>query len=91
MEISFLEIFHKQGLIGLTMWFSLFTLIFRLYLKSLKKKIQDKTNPFFVSALFTFILSFTNPFINNPLGITIVVITIVYFTFLMYDNPKSTI
>ncbi|NVN94893.1 MAG: O-antigen ligase family protein [Bacteroidetes bacterium] len=89
MEISYLEIFHKQGIIGMAMWISFFILIFKLYLQSLKMKIQKETNPFFVSILFTFIVSLTNPFLNNPLGLSILIITLVYFNLLINKSKKT--
>ncbi|PTB96811.1 hypothetical protein C9994_05715 [Marivirga lumbricoides] len=75
MEIAYLEIFHKQGLIGLAYYSILFTFI---YLKYRKITIYKKlVRPFFLSAIYVAILSFTNPYINNPIGLSMVLITFV--------------
>lgn len=83
MEIAFLEIFHKQGLIGLCLWLCLVAHIVILYLNLNKhKKIAQ---PFILSTFFVLILSITNPYMNNPIGLTMIIITIIVF-----NNLKST-
>jgi len=75
MEIAFLEIFHKQGLIGIILWLCLIAHIVILYLNLNKhKKIAQ---PFILSTFFVLILSITNPYMNNPIGLTMIIITII--------------
>lgn len=77
MEITFLEIFHKQGLIGLLFWiFILFYMIYK-YKKLVFKENKTIATPFIISTIFIYIQSFTNPFINNSIGMSLVLITLV--------------
>lgn len=77
MEISFLEIFHKQGLIGLLFWLGVLIFISREFLKINDPNFKTIAIPYYLSFLFTFFQSFTNPFINNPIGMTIMLLNIV--------------
>lgn len=75
MEISYLEIFHKQGVFGLVFWFSIIVLITLNY-----KNIKNQTslvNSFLASSFFVYALSFTNPFINNSIGMGMLLISLI--------------
>ena len=80
MELSFLEIFHKQGIIGLIFWFGLFIHIFIMYINIKIKKYKDIALPFLLSVIFVLLQSTTNPYMNNPIGLTMILITIVVFS-----------
>ncbi|SJN48235.1 hypothetical protein FM120_20905 [Sphingobacterium faecium PCAi_F2.5] len=77
MEISFLEIFHKQGVLGLFFWSYLLYMVFNNYKKIETSQFKHIAMPFTLSVVFVYIQSFTNPFVNNPIGISIIIITIV--------------
>lgn len=75
MEISYLEIFHKQGIIGIACWsIILFSLV-----KSYNKLPHESklSNAYFLGALFVFFQSLTNQYINNPIGLGMILISIV--------------
>jgi hypothetical protein len=74
MEISYLEIFHKQGLLGLIFYSYLFLLLFRKYLRSDRSTLADS---FFCAGIFVFFQSLTNQFVNNPIGMSMVLLSIV--------------
>jgi hypothetical protein len=74
MEISYLEIFHKQGLLGLAFWCSVLSLLIKKYRGSLPSELSDA---FFLSGLFVFIQSLTNQYVNNPIGLSVVLLSIV--------------
>ncbi len=74
MEISYLEIFHKQGIIGLSFWVFLFLTITKKYKKAEPSPTADA---YFYSSLFTFIQSLTNQYINNPIGIAMLLLSLV--------------
>jgi hypothetical protein len=76
MENSFLEIFHKQGLMGLLFWFSVLFYIFWNYANIKIKQNKEIVLPFLLSVVFVFFQSLTNPFLNNPIGLAIIVATI---------------
>lgn len=75
MEITYLEIFHKNGLIGLTVWGSLIVLNLRRYvhLKRSPDRFETAT-PFALGVLIIVIDTFTNPTLNNPIGLSMVFI-----------------
>ncbi|HZY81725.1 MAG TPA: O-antigen ligase family protein [Cyclobacteriaceae bacterium] len=76
MEISYLEIFHKQGFIGLIVWFLIF-------INGYRKFVDVKNNtlavPFFISSAFVFIQSLSNQFINNPIGLFMIMMALTVF------------
>jgi hypothetical protein len=76
MEISYLEIFHKQGIIGLAVWAAIFAYGVRQFLRL---RSDPYSVPFFLSFVFVFIQSLSNQFINNPIGLFMIIITLSYF------------
>jgi len=88
MELSFLEIFHKQGLIGISFWAGLFIHIFIMYFNIKYKKYKELALPFLLSVVFIILQSMTNPYVNNPIGLTMILITIVVFSKLL-DFQKN--
>lgn len=82
MEISYLEIFHKQGLLGLSFYVYLLVKLIYNYsgiandrTKSYVEKMQGLS--FIAASIFVYIQSTTNPLINNPIGISVILISIV--------------
>jgi len=73
MEISFLEIFHKQGLIGLVYYLTVLFVAYRAY----KRSDQRNSIGLYMCVLFIFFVSTTNPYVNHPLGITVIAIAII--------------
>ena len=88
LEIAYLEIFHKQGVVGLLFWLYLLYVILINYRKAVKVN-PDKATPFLLAVLFAYIQSLTNPFVNNPLGITLLVISFLCLHHLQSDKMKS--
>lgn len=89
MELSFLEIFHKQGIIGVSFWIGLYLHIFIIYFKITNKKYKVMAVPFLLSVVFVLLQSTTNPFMNNPIGLTMILITIVVFSKLLDFEKKE--
>ena len=88
MEISYLEILHKQGIIGLIFWiFNLFFIILT-YIKIKSNQFRYLSAPFLVGTLFIYIQSFTNPFINNSIGMGFLLITMVTLN-VLYKNETT--
>jgi hypothetical protein len=72
-EVAWVEVLYKQGLIGLGFWlYWLFSLI--SCFGSLRGGMKKMGRPYFASALFIFILSFTNPFMNNSIGLVVLIV-----------------
>ncbi len=68
MENVYLEIFHKQGIVGLLWWGALVVTLIARFAKAVKAGNQDLAYPLFLSAMFICAESATNPFLNNPIG-----------------------
>ena len=78
MEIGYLEVFHKQGVLGLSLWAIFFIILYNKYIKM--KNFIYLRKAFFLSVLFVILLSFTNPFFNNPIGISLFMISLCSLT-----------
>lgn len=82
MEISYLEVFHKQGLLGLGLWIGLFIALLGRYYKACGQQlkavnVRSDSFVFFVSACFMFGISVLNPFINSPMGLGMLALSMV--------------
>ena len=82
MEVSYLEIFHKQGLAGLFFWFIILCVLIGGYSKATLNGNRDIALPFLLSSLFIYFQTLTNPFLNNPIGMSMILISIAVFNFL---------
>jgi hypothetical protein len=76
MEISYFEILYKQGVIGLCWWIGFFALLVARSRRALSYGKAELAYPFFLSSVFIALESFTNPFINNPIGMTFVTVAL---------------
>jgi len=76
MEIAYAEIVHKQGLLGITWWVSVFILLVTRYRRA-RYINYTYAQPLFLSVIFVIAESATNPFINNPIGIFVWIIALV--------------
>jgi hypothetical protein len=83
-EINYLEIFHKQGVIGLAFWFGLLLYICKLYINCKRLDYEREARPFLLAALFVYIQSATNPFLTNSIGLNMIMISIVSLN--VYNN-----
>lgn len=82
MEISYLEIFHKQGLLGLGIWAGLFFVLWKGFYRRMGRSLrqipfEDDAFVFFMAAAFMFAISFLNPFINAPMGLGMLAIALI--------------
>jgi len=82
MEITYLEVFHKQGLAGLGLWIWLFLALVKRFYIAIGRKIRavDASSDsfvFFASACFMFGISCLNPFINAPMGLGMLALSLI--------------
>jgi len=89
MEITYLETFHKQGIIGLLFWTGLFFLNWRLYVRAVRNGSARLAGPFILSIVFVYAESLTNPYLTNPIGLTMVLLSLVCLTIL--GSAKSSV
>lgn len=77
MEINYLEIFHKQGVLGLCFWLMLLVYITVLYVNCKNYGYEKKARPFFQATLFIYLQSATNPHLTNSIGLNMIILSIV--------------
>ena len=87
MEIGYLEFFHKQGIVGLALWATFFLVLYNGYAKANNYKAIRKS--FLLGISFVALLSFTNPFFNNPIGISLFMISLSVFWVLNRLSEKE--
>ncbi|MCM1142653.1 MAG: hypothetical protein NC453_29120, partial [Muribaculum sp.] len=66
MENSYLEIFHKLGLVGMLFWIYLFYWIHKLWQST---KIIKTCTILYIGVVMLYVQSMFNPYINNPIGL----------------------
>ena len=76
-ENSFLDIFFKQGFLGIISYLFLIFRITKLYFKYYISNTFFL--PFFYASIFIYLESFTNPFLNNPIGISFIIVAFSIF------------
>lgn len=74
MEMSFLEIFHKQGLLGLLFWALLLVRVFK-YRNHTCQEFEKYTRFFVIAFLLVYVQSLFNPYITNAIGISMVLLS----------------
>lgn len=77
MEMSYMEIFYKQGLLGLLWWGTLAIMMILNLRKSIYNGHGSLAFALFLSSVFVALESLTNPFINNPIGMTAILVSFV--------------
>ncbi len=87
MEIGYLEAFHKQGILGLCLWGFFFIVLYNAYTR--EKNSPDIRKAFFLGLLFMALLSLTNPFFNNPMGISLFMISLSVFKVLNKTGEET--
>jgi O-antigen ligase len=89
-EIAYLEIFQKQGLIGLLWWAALIATLAVRFRKAIRSGNQYLAYPLFLSAIYVLLQSATNPAVNNPIGMYPFIISFVGLGVLARpDTPRS--
>lgn len=85
MEMTYIEIFHKQGILGLLIWIILFATIIIKYSKIHDIKNKSIALPYVLSTVLIYIQTATNPYLNNPIGMGMVLISLTVVS-LLGDN-----
>ncbi len=89
MEIVYLEVFHKQGAIGLLWWAALIVALIHRFRQAIRNCGGHLAYPLFLSAVVILFESATNPFLNNPVGMYPFLISFVGLGVLAHDAAQS--
>lgn len=81
MEIAYLEIFHKQGIIGILFWVYFFFIATKDFFRI--KQNRNLALPFYLAIIVIYVQSFTNPYLNNPIGMSINILSLVVLKVLL--------
>lgn len=76
MEIAPLEILHKQGILGLAWWAGFLLTIVQLYRRAREHSGPGLAESFLLASLAIVLVSLTNPFMNNPIGMSVLLISL---------------
>lgn len=74
-EMTFVEIFYKQGIWGLLFWLSLSGTNFLLFWR-IKRDHRSEALPFLLASVFVYFASLTNNFLTGSVGMSIIHICI---------------
>lgn len=85
MEISYMDILHKQGLLGIVFWLFLLIAVLR-YAKTVSGKYKETADFWVTATLMIYLQSCFNPFINTPMGMTVVFMALVFCYRFSYDE-----
>lgn len=95
MEITYLEIFHKQGILGLGFWLLIPIYIglkyynYRIYYKKNKDSNPIDARPFLFGVCFLYLQSLFNPYLTNSMGMTFLFISLIVFEKLKKFNEEK--
>lgn len=89
MEGAFLEIFHKQGMLGLLWWVVVFGVLFVRFRNALRSGPEEIVQPLFFSVIFVFLVSMSNPWITNPIGMAVLLIALASLRVLAVTVPAT--
>lgn len=73
MECSYLEILHKQGIVGLMYWFVFLICIINAYRKC-SRESKSMAVPYLIGIFMIYIQSIFNPYLSNPIGLSLIMI-----------------
>jgi len=80
LENSYLDIFMEQGVIGISLYVLLFVYIFCAFRKAYRNRLLEKhlLDALFGGYVGLLLLTATNPYINNPLGISYLLLLLIF-------------
>jgi hypothetical protein len=73
-EMNYLEIFFKQGVIGLLLWVIVFLVNFSAFMR-IKGPMRQRALVFHLSVIFVYVATATNTFLTGSIGMSIVLIS----------------
>jgi hypothetical protein len=85
-EMNYLEVFYKQGLLGLALWAALFAYSFHLYLR-VPGETKQFAAVFLVSSFFVAVATASNTFLTGSIGMAVVFIAMAGLLVLSRERP----
>ena len=76
-ELTYANLFCKQGLVAIIFWLFPPAYIILRIRNILDSELRTVAMPYLMSTLLVYVVSFTNPFLTNSIGMSIVMIAMV--------------
>lgn len=76
-ELTYVNILYKQGIAGLLFWLVPLAYVAWGVLNIAERGARLMVMPFLMAAAFVYLMSVTNPFLTNPIGLTVVMLAMV--------------
>lgn len=86
-EMTYVEVFYKQGLLGLLVWLALFLYSFHLYRK-VPRETKQFGLAFFLASLFVFVETASNTVLTGSIGMAVVFISTASLLVLTRENAR---
>ena len=79
MELTYLEIFFKQGILGLSFWLFIFFYCIYNFKKAWKNHVDLNTIlPWIIGVFVIYLQSITNPLLVNSIGMSFVILAMLF-------------
>lgn len=76
-EIAYANVLYKQGMMGIVFWFLPIGYLVWQMRDIRHPEMRAFAMPYFMSAAFVYVVSLTNPFLTNPIGMSVVMIAMI--------------
>jgi len=76
-EITYVNIFVEQGLIGIIFWLLPLAYMAWQVIRIRDSVLRAQALPYLMGTFFVYVVSLTNPFLTNPIGMAVVLIAMV--------------
>jgi len=75
-EMTFLEVFYKQGVVGLAPWLVIVALILAAF-RNIRGALRPQATVFVLAAAYVYFATLTNPFLTGSIGMSVVLLSTV--------------
>lgn len=76
-ELTYINIVWKQGIAGILFWLLPIAYVAWCMCKIREKSVRQLAAPYLMATAFVYLVSATNPFLTNPIGMAVVMISMV--------------
>ena len=76
-EITYANVLFKQGMLGIVFWLLPAAYLIWRVRNIIHPRLRALAMPYFMAAAFVYVVSLTNPFLTNPIGMAVVMIAMV--------------
>jgi O-antigen ligase len=89
-EMTYLEVFYKQGVVGLTPWIAVLIVIFRAY-RNISRTLKPHAIAFVLAAIYVYLATATNTFLTGSIGMSIVLLSMVSLLVMEQSGKRAVV